>query len=414
VREDTPGDRRLVAYVVPESHMTLEAAALRDYAKTRLPEYMLPSVVVVESLPLTANGKVDRRALPAPNPAPHYVSVSPARTELQKTLVRIWEKHLKVPVGIDSSFFDLGGHSLLLVSVLAEIERTTGERLPLATVFQNPTVAHLAEQIEKRRAQNTAPLLVSWNATGFRPPLFIGGSNPKYLEVARLLGPDQPVYKMDLFGLQEWRHCAGLPVDRDFESMAADFVPAIRAIQPEGPYYLGGGCDGGILALAVARQLEAQGEKIGLLIQWETPISGYFQRNWPRTFRYYLGNGASLIASGRARRSLKAKLNRPDPDEMEPGDRQYFELWRSIWKAISAYTRKESLRAPIAFLRAREHVPYYQDVSTGWRLMGTDFKLYEIPGNHSNYFTTYIRDFAAAIDTALTDFRPVRQARTSL
>jgi aminoglycoside N3'-acetyltransferase/acyl carrier protein len=155
-REAMPGDKRLVAYVVPAQAPGPAVSELRDFVKAQLPDYMVPSAfVLLDALPLTPNGKVDRRALPAPD----Y-----ARPELEKgfvaphdafehQLIDIWEDLLGVtPIGVQDDFFELGGHSLLAVQLFAHIEKRTGKRLPLAILFQRPTIAHLASSLRQEGA----------------------------------------------------------------------------------------------------------------------------------------------------------------------------------------------------------------------------------------------------------------------
>ncbi|MFL9458788.1 phosphopantetheine-binding protein [Tolypothrix bouteillei VB521301_2] len=151
VREDTPGDKRLIAYVVPQKQLTTTINQLRSFLKEKLPDYMVPSAIVfLESLPLTPNGKVDRRALKAPvHSSGSDTFVSPRNTvELQ--LVQIWSKILKLDsVGVKDDFFDLGGHSLLAVHLMTEIKQQFGKDLPLAMLFQHPTIEDLAVAIQK-------------------------------------------------------------------------------------------------------------------------------------------------------------------------------------------------------------------------------------------------------------------------
>ena len=149
-REDRSGDKRLVAYVVAKEGGAPEAASLREHLAARLPEHMVPAVFVrLEALPLTAHGKVDRRALPAPEEGDYRRSryVAP-RTELERRLCEIWEEVLGVPrLGIADSFFELGGHSLLATRVVSLVRSALGRELPLRTLFEHPTVGALCERL---------------------------------------------------------------------------------------------------------------------------------------------------------------------------------------------------------------------------------------------------------------------------
>jgi len=148
-REDAPGDKRLIAYVVPDG-AEIESSDLRSFLKQRLPEYMIPSAfVALESLPLTPNGKIDRRALPAPEGCVPSGSPGVLRTSTEQTLALIWSEILKTGIpGPDDNFFDLGGHSLLLTQVLARVRSAFGVDLALHALFEAPTVATLAALID--------------------------------------------------------------------------------------------------------------------------------------------------------------------------------------------------------------------------------------------------------------------------
>ncbi|MEH2127083.1 non-ribosomal peptide synthase/polyketide synthase [Nostoc sp.] len=164
-REDTPGDKRLVAYIVPQpeqtcterSRSTPTVSVLRQFLKSKLPEYMVPSaIVILESLPLTPNGKVDRRALPAPEPSSELLEkyVAP-RTPIEEILALIWQQVLKVElVGRHDNFFELGGHSLLATQLISRVRTSLKVELPLRSLFATPTVAELASSIQQLQQQN--------------------------------------------------------------------------------------------------------------------------------------------------------------------------------------------------------------------------------------------------------------------
>ncbi|HSF38303.1 MAG TPA: amino acid adenylation domain-containing protein, partial [Thermoanaerobaculia bacterium] len=150
-REDEPGDRRLVAYVVPRPGETAEARALRAYLEERLPAFMVPAhVVFLDAFPLTSNGKVDRRALPAPDRQRDAGAraFTPPRTELEREVARVWSEVLRVDrVGLHDTFWDLGGHSLLATRILARIEETLGIGLPVQTIFEASSLEAFAAAV---------------------------------------------------------------------------------------------------------------------------------------------------------------------------------------------------------------------------------------------------------------------------
>ncbi|HSP78046.1 MAG TPA: alpha/beta fold hydrolase, partial [Myxococcaceae bacterium] len=269
-REDVPGDKRLVAYVVPHEGQTLDAAHLRAALQQRLPEYMVPSAFVpLPSLPLNRSGKVDRAALPAPETAhtgPTEASVPP-RDALERELVRIWEEVLGVrPVGVRHDFFALGGHSLLAARLVNRVHKALGRPLPLVTLFQNPTVEQLAAALrqpeDENRPHSTLARLQAGEG-GVRPLFLVhggGGSALTYTELARHLGPQRPVYGLSAPGLD-----GGEKLPASVEEMARHYLAQVRTVQPEGPYLLGGWSFGGLVALEMAQQLRAAGETVSLL-----------------------------------------------------------------------------------------------------------------------------------------------------
>ncbi|HVT16281.1 MAG TPA: amino acid adenylation domain-containing protein [Thermoanaerobaculia bacterium] len=281
------GAARLVAYVVA-AEPAPTAAELRGRLRELFPEHMVPAVFqLLPSLPLTPSGKVDRRALPDPDPAaadPEAGSMSP-RTPLEELLAGIWRELLGVAgIGVRDSFFDLGGHSLLAVRLMARIRRQCGRDLPLAALFAGPTIERLASLVElaepaeegepARRTPRTP--LVELAVGGGRDsgrPLFlvhpVGGGVLCYASLARALGSaGLPVY-----GLQspDWEG----EEPATLEAMAERYVAALRAIQPRGPYRLGGWSMGGVAAFAMACQLRQAGEEVEILALIDSYAPGH-------------------------------------------------------------------------------------------------------------------------------------------
>ena len=275
-REDIPGDKRLVAYVVSSQHRPTRDE-LRSYLKQKLPDYMVPAAfVMLDAFPLTFSGKVDRRALPAPDQLrqTEKAYVAP-RNAAEKMISQIWQNVLNIErVGINDNFFDLGGHSLLGVRLFAQIERKWGQKIPLATLYQAPTIKQLAQIIGQKDWKPDWSSLVEIQAKGSNPPLFLihaaQGNVLLYRELAKHLSPDQPVYGLQSQGLD-----GNLPLSTCIEDMASHYIAEIQSVQPQGPYHLGGYCLGGGVAYEMAQQLWAQGQQVGLLALFETynPIS---------------------------------------------------------------------------------------------------------------------------------------------
>lgn len=274
-REDVPGDKRLVAYIVPDEQLiNPKSSDLRSFLQSKLPEYMVPSAfVVLESLPLTPNGKVDRRALRAPAPVSRsYVA---PRTPTQSTLAKILAQVLNLErVGIHDNFFDLGGDSLLAVRLMDQIHKQFERELPLSTLFLNPTVAGLASTLCSKTDSLPWSPLVAIQPAGSNPPFFcvhpIFGVVFPYYELACHLGSDQPFYALQPLGIDGERP----PLTR-IEDMAAYYIEALRTVQPEGPYFLGGWSFGGLVAFEMAQQLLSSGYQVALLAVLDTlaPVS---------------------------------------------------------------------------------------------------------------------------------------------
>ena len=302
VREDQPGDKRLVAYIVREGEA--DDAALRAFLKKKLPDYMVPSAFVfLDAFPMTPNGKVDRKALPALDRSlsPQHEFVAP-RTPLEQQLAAIWIRVLGMEkIGIHDDFFELGGHSLMAVSLFSEIEKKMGRNLPLATLFQAPTIGQLAEVIQQEGWSAPWSPLVVIQPRGTREPFFCihGADGPVlfYSKLASLLGETQPVYGLQAQGLD-----GGQIQHSSMEAMAKLYIKEIRTVQPRGPYFLGGYSFGGLLALEIAQQFHAQGEKIALVAMFDA--NNYMVR--PR--RYTLRERIALRSRAIARMSLAGKL----------------------------------------------------------------------------------------------------------
>jgi amino acid adenylation domain-containing protein len=271
---DISGEPSLVAYIVLKPEQKLTNKELRNFIKDKLPDYMIPATfVVLDALPLTPNGKIDRAALPAPDSVKQEANetfVAP-RNELEIQLTKIWSKVLGVKsIGIKDNFFEVGGHSLLAVSLFNEIERTVGKNLPLSILLQVQTIEEMAAVLSQEESSTSrSSLVMIQKGSNKKPPLFlthgIWGNVLFYRDLTRYLEPDQPVYGLQAKGL-DGKQAPSTSV----QEMAANYIQEIQTIQPQGPYYLGGYSFGGLVVFEAARQLQAQGQETALLVIWDT------------------------------------------------------------------------------------------------------------------------------------------------
>ena len=277
-REDSPGDRRLVSYAVAAPGSTPSASDLRTFLLQRLPEYMVPSIFVsLESLPLTANGKLDRKALPAPDQTRPDLSetIAPPRTPIEEILASIWAEVLKLDeVGIHDNFFHLGGHSLLAIQVISRMRNNFRMDLPVRTLFEAPTIAQLAARLEhpskpmvSSNGKANYSHLIELRSGPNQKPIFcfpylcgVGGEYTHFLRLAKYME------EYSFYGLQAKAADSHTPPHASVEELATNYVREIEDFDPNGPYYLIGDCAGAPEAYETARQLSTRGKIVGLLV----------------------------------------------------------------------------------------------------------------------------------------------------
>jgi nonribosomal peptide synthetase DhbF len=290
------GGKRLAAYLVGDR---VELAKLRRQAAEALPAYLVPTAfVVLDQLPLTVNGKVDRKVLPEPQWSARAVGRTP-RTSREQQLTELFAGVLGVPqVSIDDSFFDLGGHSLLAIKLISLVRQELGAELSIRTLFTAPTPVALAAHLDSADGSTSVSaglgVLIPLRAGGELPPLFCihpgTGVSWVYSRLLRYLEPDRPVY-----GLQARRFTdpAAAP---DINEMAADYLSRIREVAPHGPYHLLGWCLGGNVAHAMAASLAAEGDQVGLLALLDAypvtpdPAAELFAADDPRSLAMLLAS----------------------------------------------------------------------------------------------------------------------------
>ncbi|MEU8774462.1 amino acid adenylation domain-containing protein [Streptomyces sp. NPDC048606] len=274
---DRHGGTRLLAYVVPVAGEAPSAAELRRHTAAALPEYMVPSVFVcVDELPVTPNGKIDRKALPAPGTAVDEGGLPP-RTPREELLCGIFRDLLDLPrVGVDEGFFDLGGHSMLAMRLLSRLRTDMGLDVTVRSLLRAPTVSGiLAAAGTHDPGEDLAVLLPLRSVTGARPLFCVHpatGLAWSYAGLAAHLPPAVPLYGLQAPGLAE-----GADAPADLEEMLDAMCGEIRRVQPEGPYRLLGWSLGGNIAQALATRLEGEGHRVDLLVL----IDAFPGESWP-------------------------------------------------------------------------------------------------------------------------------------
>nr|BDT32565.1 LLM class flavin-dependent oxidoreductase [Myxococcus sp. MH1] len=399
-RADASGEVALTAYVVAAT--TVTPSALSRFLRDRLPPAMIPSHFVrLDALPLTPNQKLDVRALPVPEaPAPELSAAYVApRDALELELVALWEELFDLrPIGVTSSFFQLGGHSLLAVRLMSRLRARWGRQLPVSLLFQADTIRQLAALlVQQEGGARAREPLVRIQETGDKPPLFFvhptGGDVLCYAPLARQLGPRQPFYALQALPDQD----AG-----SIEEMAARYLEEVRRVRPSGPYRLGGWSTGGIVAQAMARQLEARSEQVELLLLLETWSPELYQRaEEPGALMAWFAT--DLLGGAEAAKLDAVKLQALDeagrlgylvehakalgalPGVELPEMEQRFRVFSRNARALSRY-RAEPYRGKVLFLQAEQLAAPSSDTlpapveSWGERLLQA--QLHQVPGNH--------------------------------
>lgn len=436
VTQDHPQlGRRIVTYVVTKSGAPMVEADLRQHLAKVLPDYMMPGAFMqISEVPLNGNGKVNHALLPEPVITREDDELVPARNETERRLIAIWQAVLGAKaIGVHDDFFRLGGHSLLAVHLMSEIGAAFGQKLPTATLFRNPTVAQLAEQLGQGDAK-WSPVVPMNTGSSELPALFCiaggGGSTLYYQGVAAQLEG-----QARFFGLQLRGTDGALPPHETVQDAAQEMTAAIRQIQPEGPYLLAGHCFGALVAYETARLLEASGQDVARVIVMDAPAplatSGALNRidgrapddaEWLAKIAEILADSAevplkldpadiraSADAEGHVAQSLADAGLLP-----AAAARDLLTGFVNVFKANSRvrFQAAQPLTAPISVLRAADfHVDYDYSAADdagvpatqstlGWRALShASSEVVWVPGNH---LTMLSPGNSGAVSTAIS------------
>ena len=380
----------LVAYVRSPNQRQIDVDGLTQYIAAQLPDYMVPeAILALPDFPRNAAGKIDEGRLPAPHAAAYADETrgaTPPSTTTERQVARLWQTILaRETVGVNENFFEIGGHSLLAVRLVAQIESAFGISLPLSVLFDAPTVAALASRIETIRTPSLRSTILPIRGAQ-QAPLFVcippgGSSIYHFSSLARYLPSPISMVGAQALGIE-----AGESPQHTVENMAAQYVADLRKIQPEGPYYLGGRCFGAFVAFEMAQQLVRQGSEVGLLVLMDPSAPPGMSRD-PR---YYAGRISYFKRRGQLGRAIvrhaKARI------------RQFQQLWiqrifanasvrrmahvqRAHRHAQFAY-KPTVYRGNVVFLGAQEDYDP-DDPRALWKLLTEgDFELHLVPGDH--------------------------------
>jgi amino acid adenylation domain-containing protein len=415
---DAGGEPNLVGYVVPKGEAPAPAEMRRFLQKT-LPHYMIPTHwVVLDTLPMTPNRKVDRKALPSPSaPVEDRIFTAPS-APFEPDLAAIWETVLGVaPISVDDNFFDLGGHSLLVAKLFREVEARFGRKFGMAAIFDAPDVRSMAAMLAEVRAESRT---VNLQTKGSRPQLLWFDAGPAFLPLSAALGREQPFLGVNLDEAEEQQ----LGVDFSVDSLADHLLQTVRAVQPSGPYLLGGYCNWGLVAHAAARQLMAQGEQVALLcmIHAAHPTAHGGHRQWRievSKARQHLaaawrqgGRGILRYASTRARNALQRYGQWAErggvPEPASPFRAQ-------LARACRVY-EPGRYEGPVAMFQPADR-PRIMEFASAWaEVIDADFVAFDSPGDHVSMLADPNAQrlgalMSEALATAVSALaKPVRQA----
>lgn len=427
-REDTPGDQRMVAYVILQPGSLLPehyAADWKAELRTQLPEYMIPQdYVVLDQFPLTPNHKVDRKALPKPASQSRLSVTVPEDRQMSKQeilIADIWSNVLGLTnPSPEDDFFEVGGHSLLAVKVMTEIEKVTGKRLPLATLFDYSTIAGLARKIADDHIDDNWDVLVPIKRSGTKDPLYLihgGGLNILLFgSMSKFLDDDQPVYGLQALGMKK-----EMDLLYTNEEIAAKYLSEILESNPDGPYCLAGYSMGGKIAFEIANQLQAMGKTVkflGIIDTYATNEDDNLSDKWKkkiiRQFKKIPFFISSFISNPKEAWTyqaymIKTRLNNLFTNGVDQEDKHFskqeLEIAYTYYEAYQKYKLVPS-DFKIHLFRVDKRLYFLDDLKyLGWSVYAKQgVVIHPIPGDHRTFlYPPYDKGVARAIQDALNE-----------
>lgn len=429
------GEKTLVGYIASQD---AEESVVKGFLQAFLPSHLIPSrIVVLKSLPVTENGKIDEQALPAieGTEPTHIEALRAPQGETEERMAELWKKALNLTeVPANRSFFDLGGHSLQALKLFNQIAKEFGKKLPLSTLFDNPTVEQLATRIQpnekeqaKKEPLQLAPLtgqpsnLAALKKTGNLTPLFCihggDGGTLIYRGLAEGFGNSRPIYALEAPALS-----GDSEVLATVEETAALYLAQIRTIQVQGPYLLSGYCFGGIVAYEMAQQLKEAGEEIELLCLFDTDnpsvaprylsLSERASRNWnedaSQSWAGRVGKLSGRLSEGIVNK-VKAKTEKAAASVaastgLEVNSKLHTVIIREAHeKAMREYTPRDYTGDVVLFTAADQGDGVDYPPHLGWEgFVKGDLRLVTIPGEHLTIFQEpHVTEFARHLEEVL-------------
>ena len=400
-RTDRPNEKELVAYIVPSQfgdenatitdlsdHDALSGQA-REHMSSKLPAHMIPmAFVVMEELPLTANGKVNKRVLPPPTRKTNAMKaqyVAP-RDNLEQIIAGIWSDLLDVDrVGVRDNFFELGGHSLIGIQLFAAIKNQLGKELPLKTLFAAHTVAAQARMIKDQGWSNSWQNLSAIQPEGSKTPFFAVHVDEANYFIPKAWGTDQPFYAF--FHQGEDGHRI---LHTEVKDIARHFIQELRQVRPHGPYLLGGYSFGGIIAFEMAQQLSAIGESVPLLALFDTYDPVQYIKVMKQESKFYDVIKKPIM---RAIASYFLKRNKPIPGKL-----RHFYIIDTYDEAIRKYEPR-SYKGSITVLKTKSSAG---EDHLGWKSWSDQVDVKLLPGNHYSIVKEpHVYDLAKALYSSI-------------
>lgn len=342
---------------------------------------------------------------------------SPDRDEMTTLLTAIWERQLqRSPIGADENFFDLGGDSLLAITLFLEIAKATGRDLPITTIYEAPTIAELAATLEAESASQFAPLVLMKAGEDGLPPFFIahglGGNVMEIFPVAKRVQTDQPIYAIQAKGVDG----VGVPHER-VEDMAQFYLDAVREVQPHGPYFLAGYSFGGLVALEMAQRLSNEGEAIAFLGMLDTYPHPRF---WPLACRVNVvarlakrhamalmdmafGDVVPFVMKRFARLltyfGSRSVRRRNAPTSSRPSLQLVFDYADAAWTQY----KPRFYRGTVTFLRAGTSLRFPENPLAMWGRLVQKLDIHTVPGDHLGMVREQVEGLASCLSACLIE-----------